>query len=249
LLLGPFFAEDGRVAESGLERVTELVGVRLERNLVLETDASRRLPRGAGEVFLATPVEHAVTRGLVLEGGKVELRAVVSESRGLGFLPGAPAQPLLKSSDQALALEDVKRVLDPGGVAKDAEPAARVLAAAAELPKPAGSTAKYGPRVVIAGSASFARSQSFRDPALVGNRLFVENALAWAAVRPAIVNVPEKPARAVGLALTEESLSEVLRYVLIYMPAAAALIGGLLLYRRRAEEKSSRQRKREGDPA
>jgi hypothetical protein len=242
LLLGPLIDDDGRIAESGLERVTELVGVRLERSLVLETDASRRLPRGAGEVFLATPVEHALTRGLVLEGGKVELRAVVSESRSLLLLPGAPAQPLLKSSDQAIVLADVKRVLEPTAVPADPPQAERVLAAAAELPKPPGSTQKYGPRLVIAGSSGFARSQSFRDPALVGNRLLVENALAWAAVRPAIVNVPEKPARAVGLALTEESLSEVLRYVLIYMPAAAALIGGLILYRRRAEEKKSRRR-------
>jgi hypothetical protein len=246
LLLGPLIADDGRIAESGLEGVTELAGVRVERNLVLETDATRRLPRGAGEVFLAMPVEHALTRGLVLEGGKVELRVVVSESRSLLLLPGAPAQPLLKSSAQAIALADVKRLLEPTTVPSDAPQAERVLAAAAELPKPPGSTAKYGPRLVIAGSSGFARSQSFRDPALVGNRLLVENALSWAAVRPAIVNVPEKPARAVGLALTEESLSEVLRYVLIYMPAAAALIGGLILFRRRAEEKSSRRRSDEG---
>jgi hypothetical protein len=245
LLLGPLIGDDGLIAESGLERVTELAGVRVERTLVLETDAGRRLPRGAGEVFLATPVEHALTRGLVLEGGKVELRAVVSESRSLLLSPAAPAQPLLKSSDQAITLSDVKRVLEPA-LPADAPQAERVLAAAAELPKPQGSTAKYGPRLVIAGSSGFARSQSFRDPALVGNRLLVENALAWAAVRPAIVNVPEKPARAVGLALTEESLSEVLRYVLIYMPAAAALIGGLILYRRRAEEKNSRRQSDEG---
>jgi hypothetical protein len=242
LLLGPLFGDDGRIAASGLEAVTELAGVRLERTLVLETDPSRRLPRGAGEIFLATPVEHALTRGLVLEGGKVELRAIVSETRSLVLLPGGPAQPLLKSSDQAIALEDVKRVIEPTGLPEDVPRAERVLATAAELPKPAGATTKYGPRVVVAGSSSFARSQSFRDPGLLGNRLLIENALSWAAVRPAIVNVPEKPARTVGLALTEDSLSEVLRYVLIYMPGAAALIGGLILYRRRAEERSSRQK-------
>jgi hypothetical protein len=75
----------------------------------------------------------------------------------------------------------------------------------------------------------------------VGDRLLVENALAWAAARPAIVNVPEKSPRAGGLALTEESLGEVLRYVLVYMPGAAALAGLLILLRRRAQEKSSRK--------
>ena len=90
-------------------------------------------------------------------------------------------------------------------------------------------------------SAGPALGRSFRDAARIGDRLLVENSLSWAAARPAIVNVPEKPARAVGLALTEESLGEVLRYVLLYMPGAAALAGLLLLLRRRAQEKSSRQ--------
>jgi nitrate reductase gamma subunit len=71
--------------------------------------------------------------------------------------------------------------------------------------------------------------------------LLVESSVAWVAARPAIVSVPEKPARAVGLALTEESLGEILRYVLIYMPGTAALVGFMLLYRRRAQEKRSRR--------
>jgi nitrate reductase gamma subunit len=61
------------------------------------------------------------------------------------------------------------------------------------------------------------------------------------AARPAIVSVPEKPARAVGLSLTEESLGEILRYVLVYMPGTAALAGFVLLYRRRAMETRSRR--------
>jgi hypothetical protein len=116
-----------------------------------------------------------------------------------------------------------------------------VLAAAAELPKPPGSKERYGPRLVVVGSAGPAQGRAFRDAARIGDRLLVENALSWAAARPAIVNVPEKAPRAVGLALTEESLGEVLRYVLVYMPGAAALAGLSILLRRRAKEKSSRR--------
>jgi hypothetical protein len=51
--------------------------------------------------------------------------------------------------------------------------------------------------------------------------------------RPPLVSLPPKPARQVGLRLTEASLSEVARYVLLYMPLTALLIGALSLYRRR----------------
>lgn len=241
VMAGPLFGEDRRVAPSGLERVTEPFGIRLEPRIVLEAEPSLRLPRGAGEVMLATPVEHPTTLGLVLPGGKVELRVVLSQTRSLALSPGTPAKPLLESSPAAYALDDVKSVLDGQGVPADASGAKRVLAAAAELTKPPSSKERYGPRLVVVGSAGPALGRSFRDPALVGDRLLVENALSWAAARPAIVNVPEKAPRAVGLALTEESLGEVLRYVLIYMPGVAALAGLLVLLRRRQLEKSSRQ--------
>jgi len=210
--------------------------------VVLETEPSRRLPRGAGEVFFATPVEHAATRGLVLEGGKAELAPLVSKSRALVLLPGGPARALVKSSPDALAIEDVKAVLDGKGPPPDAPHAERVVVAAAELPKPPGSVEKHGPRLVLAGFASLAGARSFQDSALVGDRLLVENSLAWAAARPPIVSVPDKPARALGLALTEDSLGEVLRYVLMYMPGSAVLIGAFVLLRRRAQERASRQR-------
>jgi hypothetical protein len=240
VMAGPLFGEDRRVAASGLERVTERFGIRLEPSIVLEGEPSLRLPRGAGEVLLATPVEHPTTLGLVLPGGKVELRVVLSQTRSLGVRQDTPAKPLLESSPSAYALDDVKSVLDGQGVPEGAVAAKRVLAAAAELPKPASSKERYGPRLVVMGSPGPAQGRSFRDPARVGDRLLVENALSWAAARPAIVNVPEKPPRAVGLALTEESLGEVLRYVLVYMPGSAALAGLLILLRRRQKEKSSR---------
>lgn len=243
-LVGPTFADDTRVAPSGLESLFELGGVRLEQNVVFETDSSRRLPRGAGEVFFGVPVEHPATRGLVLEGGKTEVSVLVSESRALSLIGGGPGRALVKSSPEAIAIPDVKAVLDGKGPPPDAPHAERIVAAAAELAKPAGSHEKHGPRLVLAGFANLAGARSFQDPALVGDRLLVENAIAWAAARPPIVSVPEKPAREVGLALTEESLGQVLRYVLIYMPGSALLVGAFVLLRRRAHERASRRTRR-----
>jgi hypothetical protein len=140
----------------------------------------------------------------------------------------------------APALDDVKAVLERGATPEGPH-AERVLAMAVELPRRAGSKEKHGARLVVAGSSDLPRARSFRDPALAGDRLLVENALSWAAARPPIVSVPEKPARELGLALTEDSLGEVLRYVLIYMPATAALLGAMILLGRRSREKSSRR--------
>jgi hypothetical protein len=239
--VGPTLGDDGRVAPSGLEPLFELGGVHLEPSIVLETDPSRRLPRGVGEVFFAMPADHPATRGLVLEGGKTELSVFVSESRALSLVNGGPARALVESSPEAVALTDAKAVLDGKGPPADAPHAERVLVAAAELPKPKDSAAKHGPRLILAGFANLPLAKSFADPALVGDRLLVENAIAWAAARPPIVSVPDKPARDIGLALTEDSLSQVLRYVLVYMPGSALLVGAFVLLRRRAQERASRK--------
>ncbi|HEV8247236.1 MAG TPA: hypothetical protein VGP93_15770, partial [Polyangiaceae bacterium] len=144
------------------------------------------------------------------------------------------------SSDQALAVSDVAPLLQGKAPAEAAPRGKRVVAAAAELAKPEASKEAHGPRVVIAAASNLPWNRSFHDAALLGDRLFVENGVAWVAARPLLVSVPEKSAHDIGLALTEDSLSEVLRYVLIYMPGVAALLGVLVLFERRKREKRSR---------
>jgi hypothetical protein len=139
-----------------------------------------------------------------------------------------------------VALDSLKPILERrADLALDRPRSRQVLAVAHEL-----SPAKDGPptRIVLVGSATVAQNRSFREAALYGNRLFVENALAWVAARPTLVSVPEKPPREIGLSLSQESLGEVLRYVMIYMPVTAALLGAFVLLRRRAVETRSRRR-------
>jgi hypothetical protein len=102
-----------------------------------------------------------------------------------------------------------------------------------------GDTGARPARAVVLGSASVLWTRTFEDPALTGTRRFVESALSWLVTRPALVSLPPKPARQVGLRLTASSLSEVARYVLVYMPLTALLIGGLSLYRRRRRPAAS----------
>ncbi|MEI9953109.1 MAG: GldG family protein [Pseudomonadota bacterium] len=244
VLSAPVLGEDKRVQRSGLEPVAKLIGVDFGQDFILETDAALRLPRGAGEVFFATPQAHEVTRGLEREGVKIDSRVLVSGAQSLRISANSPAKALLTSSDQAISVRDLSNLLDANhkhDPIEQAPRAAYTLAVAAELPKPAGSTAKYGPRVVIAGAANLVWGRNYSDSSLYGDRLFSENALSWLSSRPTLVSVPEKTEHDVGLSLSEGTLAEVLRYVLIYMPGCSAALGTFVLMRRRSIEKKSRE--------
>jgi ABC-type uncharacterized transport system len=244
VLAAPLLGENKRVQRTGLEPIAQLIGVELGQDFILETDAALRLPRGAGEVFFATPKSHEVTRGLEREGVKIDSRVLVSGAQSLRIVSNSPAKALLTSTDKALSLRDLGSLLDPNHKDDPVENAARAeytLAVAAELPKPPGSTSKYGPRVVLTGAANLVWGRNYSDSSLYGDRLFSENALSWLSSRPALVSVPEKTEHEVGLSLSDGTLSEVQRYVLIYMPGCAAALGVFVLLRRRSLEKQSRK--------
>ncbi|MFZ5891593.1 MAG: DUF7088 domain-containing protein [Myxococcota bacterium] len=246
VLSSPIVGEPGTIKSSGLEPLAALAGAELGRDLVIETDSAARLPRGIGEIFFATPREHAVTAGLLKGGAKVELRVLVSEASSLR-LASNEAKVLLTSSEESFVIDDVRPLLDGRMDSSQTPRKSQILAVARELAKPSG--ASHAPRIVFAAAANLAHNRNFRDSGLYGDRILVENAVSWLAARPALVSVPEKPPHEVGLALSEESLSEVMRYVLIYMPGSAALVGVAVILRRRSVEKRSRQssQSRRGD--
>lgn len=242
LLLNPIVDADGRLQRSGLGDAARVAGIELDPAFVLESDPARRLPQGIGEAFFAEPKVHAITRGLAVTEERVELRPLLVAAQPLGVTPDSLALPLLESSAQAFAVDDLRPLEAAGGalptLGRRSGPFP--LAYAAELRSENGASGR-GARVVVVGSANVVWSRNWRDPALFGTRLFTENALAWLADRPALVSVPERPRIAAGLSLTEDSLGEVQRYVLLYMPLTAALAGVFLLLRRRGVERRSRR--------
>jgi hypothetical protein len=242
-LLPPTLGDEA-VRPTGLEALLTLAGVKLEQDVVLEGDGEQRLPRGSGELFFAKLLPHAVTRGLLHDDDKLSSRVLVAQSRSLTVTgPGEGARLLLQSSEQALSLKDLSvlaapdrlRELDARGPRKSVG-----LAAARQLPKPAGSKHSGDTRLFVSGASNLAWNRNFQDPALYGNRRLIENAISWVAAHPVMISVPEKPERELGLSLSEESLGEVARYVLLYMPGSVALIAAFVLLRRRNTEKRSR---------
>jgi hypothetical protein len=242
LLLNPVLDEGNRIRSTGLERIAEKGGIALGGDFIIERDRERRMPQGLGETFFVVPEEHAITKGM-LGFDAPKYLALLTAAQSLRATEGGSARPLLTTSDRAFSVRDIRPFVEEGrAVEKRAGDAGGpfAVAMASERPRPSGSKADHGPRLVVVGSANVAFGRSWRDATLLGNRLFVESALSWLAAQPRIVSVPEKASHAAGLSLTEDDLRDILWYVLLYMPGAALLLGGLILLRRRSSERRSR---------
>jgi hypothetical protein len=245
--LSPILSDDNRIEASGLEPVTRLAGIEPAADFLIEQEPSLRLPMGIGETFFVTPQRHDITQGLAGKGERPEFKVLASVAQSLNRARAdtkLTSESLLETSPRAFAVRDIRPFIEQGSMPEKRagdRVGPFVVAMATELPKAAESKHKHGPRLLVIGTASVVWARGWRDATLLGNRLFVESAVSWLASRPAIVSVPEKASHAVGLNLTEESLGEVWRYVLLYMPGAAAALGVFLLLRRRATERKSRR--------
>lgn len=245
LLLNPILSEDEpRILPSGLEPLTERAGISLGRDLVIEDSPKLKLT-STGEVFLVEASRHDITRGLFSSKDDTTTPLIFKIAQSLGKTPSSTADALANSSTSAFTIKDVKSFLSARQAPSKDESSRSgpfPVALAAELPKPDGSSAGHGPRMVVVGTTSVALNDNWRTPALAPNAAFVTSALSWLAARAPIVDVPEKQSHDVGLNLTEESQSDVAQYVLLYMPLASLMLGGFVLYRRRSTERRSRRR-------
>jgi hypothetical protein len=251
VLAGPLLDVERRLVPNGLEPVVRLAGYELAADFVVERATSERLPTGLGELFFARPEPHATTRFLVRgDGARVDHRVLVATAQSLTRVATeSVGTKLLSTTAEAVSLRDVRPFLDAGALPSDLPRERRgpfVLAAAAELPK-VDASAPHGPRLVVVGASTPVEARVFRDPALVGDRLFTESVIAWLTAQPLPVSVPERPEKEAGLALTEGSLDELWRYCLVYLPLASALVGAVVLYGRHRQERASRRARTEGD--
>jgi hypothetical protein len=238
LALGPLTDDDGRIIAPGIAEVFAPLGLSAGNNAVFEGEPSLRMPVGiGGEVFLATPQAHAVTAGLV-RGDQTMHRVLLQLAQSFELAPAGVAKPLLVTSDAAQSLNTF-RGLAEGTLAAPDTTRRFVVAAAGEYPGyEANDDARerHG-RLVAIGTPSVLWSSTWQEPSLVGTRRFVESAVAWLSADKPLVSVPEKPTQAAGLALSEDGMSEVRQYVLLYLPLTMAAIGGLIVWGRRRESK------------
>ena len=231
------------MAPPGLDDALAPFGIGMDEVLVLDVDPTVAIPASHGQGFLVLPKPHAVTQALVAETpAQHPPRIATFIARSLRHVSAdgsAAAIDLLVTSDKAYALASIKGAADwvdaPDKKSGDAS-GPFVLAMASERPKTSPSAA-HGPRAVVVGSGFALADENWKQPRpLRGDAFFVENAISWLASRPAVLDVPERPAVAAGIRITEASRSEVRNYVLVYMPLAAALLGLAVALRRRSTE-------------
>ena len=239
-LLSPMLDTDTRSQlATGLESVTRIFGVGIASDYVFELDDDARVPRGSGEVFFANTEAHAVTDGLLgLSMAMTGMRIITVRSRSFDVVDGEvhPAA-ILKTSKEAFGMTDFHSwALRGGDPIKGASDRNGPLAIglAAELPKSELSENDHGARLVVLGSANYVLGQNWRDMALRGNAVLAGNIISWVAAHQPIVDVPAKITPAATLRLSESSLSEIVRYVLLYMPGAALLLSIAMYMRRRS---------------
>jgi hypothetical protein len=242
LILPPNLSETGEVAASGLESVLAAAAIESTREIVLETESELVLPVGVGgDVYLATPQSHEITR-LLSSDGEVKQRVLMQMPQSFKVDSSTFARSVLVSSAGSRGIKIPGRLADPGALQAVLDEGTRgehVLAAAAQLDPKDG--AGVAPRLVVVGSLAPFVDSTLRGAAHYGSTLFVDGVMAWLAGEAVLVDIPEKAAHEATLSLTEESLGEVSRYVLLYMPGTALLLGVIILLKRRSTEKSSRQ--------
>lgn len=238
----------------GLKPVLRSANVLLRDDFVFELDPLQRSSQGFGEAFLASAKPHAITEGL-LAAEEHDFAVFLEVVRSLSSREGDSVVPvpLLVTSKEAFGMADFfawARDPSPPEAGDADHPGPLVVAYAVELPQGRGESPQ-GPRVVIVGSASPLQNSNWQQEELRGTALFVESAISWLAAEPIVLDIPNKPARAVGLRMTEEALGSVLRYALLYIPFGAALLGVAVALRRRSSEGRSRRKTRRpsGSPA
>jgi hypothetical protein len=225
-----------------------LAGVRKNADFVFERDDRRRAAEGFGETFMPKVREHAITDGFVeAEGAVVIVLTVASSLRSTGG--AVEPTPLLETSERAFGMADffawAKDPREPEPEQGDSR-GPLVVAYAAELPKDRPD-APHGPRMVVIGSSSALYGANWQNEQLRGTAIFVESAISWLAAQPIAVDIPDKPARAVGFSITEEVLRWGLIKLVVLVPLATLLLGLAIQLRRRSSEGRSRRKARAGD--
>jgi hypothetical protein len=242
----PASTETG-MARSGLDDAFAPFGVGLDEDVVIERDASKMVPEQLGGFFV-TPRPHAVTQGLVkaADGTHDPPHVLILHPRSMHHVPGGAgvATDLLATSPSAFGVTNITGAAKwpfegPEKTPSDV-PGPLVVALASERPKPAPD-APHGARAVVFGTASVFQpinwSLGVQDR---GAAFLVENSISWLASKPAVLDVPEKPSVASAIRITDESRSEIWRYVLLYMPVSTALLGLAVGLRRRSTEGKKR---------
>jgi hypothetical protein len=235
---------DTGLVPAGLDQALAPFGIKLDEDVVIERDSTKVVPDQLG-AFTVTAIAHAVTASLVKTEGQSHdpPRILLLRPRSLRATsahPDATPKDLLTTSNDAFGVMSVNGAADwPfAGPAKTPQdlPGPLVVGMASERTK-LNAKAPHGPRAVVLGTASVLQPMNWAEPqADRGSAFLVESAISWLAMRPIVLDIPDKPAAMSAIRVSDDARSGIWRYVLLYVPGSAILLGFAVTLRRRSTE-------------
>jgi ABC-type uncharacterized transport system len=244
LAVGPLSGDTGTgLLRPNLAEVTRPFGIDFEEDLAIELDEKLAFPDSRGVRFLATAKDHAISQALIPAPNRIQLQTLVQFSRSLRSVPSegsAIPSVLLTSSELSYGITSIAGASSWKSVPdKKSGDVSGPLPLAFASERPALTSTQKGPRLVVLGSSDAFQSSHWRAEGNArGMAMLVENAIAWLASTPQVLDVPERQDLAAGIRITAEAKSEIERFVLAYVPLACALLGLMIFLFRKSGERA-----------
>src|SRR6185295_1499080 len=112
--LNPQTDDEERLTPLGLSGVLAAGGIELGNDFVIERREEAMLPQGQGETYLATPKQHAITKGMVNDDAERRIDVLVTLSQSVHATPTGSPAPLLVTSDKSFSLRDMRTLTMEG---------------------------------------------------------------------------------------------------------------------------------------
>lgn len=236
LAFDPVLRKEALVA-TGFEGSLEERGILLGRDLVIENDPAQQLPGNPGDLFLVTHFgTHRLVETIEKRGGGI----LVAVARSVDVADESDTEVLFRTSDDAVAESNLRRILEPGSKQTPASAGAVPLAVAWEYVPPLGDDLKpiepEGPtpgRLLVVGDSDWMSGELLDNPQL-SNIDFLSSAAGWLTQREALINIAPRKTNARAVIMSDADLQNLLFRVVVLLPLAAFIAGFGVWWSRRS---------------
>jgi ABC-2 type transport system permease protein len=230
LALDPVIEAD-TVLASGFEAFAAALGVRIDKDVLVELDRARLLTPSPVEALLVSSYGPSpVVRSLAALRAPV----VMQLARTLGVSQGA--EVLISASDQAYGESKLGQLtagddLAPGD--GDQRGPVHVAAAVDTRPDKQGEPKQLGGRLVVIGDSDWLQPELLQQ-AQLANVDLLAGVTGYLTERDTLISIAPRKIDAQAMMITEEGLFGVFLRVVLLMPLAALVLGVGVWWQRRA---------------
>ncbi|MBX7192735.1 MAG: GldG family protein [Sandaracinaceae bacterium] len=231
----------GDLRPTGLEDVLRDFGVRMDRALVLEMNATQLMPGQpdpAGPFLVTSYGDHPVTRSL----HELQRPAVFWVARPVRPVDAEHATTLFSTSEESFAETNIAALVQTHEPNRDDDdlggPVSLAVATRVEPDGPAHEDAGQdenarGGRVVVVGDAEFLRGEALSSMQYANLELATSIA-GWLCAREALISIPPRRGESHPVQLTQDDAWNLAFRVVFLMPLAVVFLGFAVWWNRRS---------------